>query len=55
MATKRTKEEKRKNWQEFLAKLRALPPEKLSKGAKWVLEHEGKDAPVTYDLKAVLK
>lgn len=55
MATKRTKEEKRKDWQEFLAKLRALPPEKLSKGAKWVLQEEEKGNEYWIDMKAVLK
>lgn len=52
---KKTKEEKRKDWQDFVAKLKTLPPEKLSKAAKWILENEGKSNNVYYDMKAVLK
>ena len=55
MENKKTKEEKRKDWQEFVAKLKALPPEKLSKAAKWVLENEGNSENIYYDMKAVMK
>lgn len=55
MEAKRTKEEKRKDWHDFVAKLRTLPPEKLSKAAKWVLGNDGKDENVYYDIKAVMK
>lgn len=34
------KEQKKKDWILFLEKLRATPPEKLSKYAKWLLENE---------------
>ncbi len=52
---KKTEEEKRKDWQNFLAKLKALPPERLSKAAKWVLENEEKGNKYWMDMKAVLK
>ena len=55
METKRTKEEKRYDWERFLLKLKSLPPERLSKAAKWVLENDGKMDNVQYDMKAVLK
>ena len=42
MENKKTKEEKRRDWQNFVAKLKNLPPEKLSKAAKWVLKDEEK-------------
>jgi hypothetical protein len=54
MEDKNKKEKKTKDWQDFVAKLRTLPPEKLSKAAKWVLENDGKNN-VHYDMKAVLK
>ena len=37
MEAKKIKEEKQKEWQDFLAKLKTLPPEKLSKAAQWFL------------------
>ena len=52
---KKTKEEKRTDGQAFVAKLKTLPPEQLSKAAKWILENEGKNNNVYYDMKAVLK
>lgn len=56
MGTKKTKEERQKDWQDFLAKLKAMPPEKLSKAAKWTLENEGKRKDnVIVDMRAVLK
>lgn len=56
MGTKKTKEERQKDWQDFLAKLKAMPPEKLSKAAKWMLENEGKRKDnVIVDMRAVLK
>ena len=57
MATnKKTKEEKQKEWQDFLIKLKAMPPERLSKAAKWFLANEGRDkGGVIVDMKAVLK
>lgn len=55
MGTKKTKEEKRQDWLAFVAKLKTLPPEKLSRAAKWVLENEGKNDNVYYDIKAVMK
>lgn len=56
METKKmTKEEKRKDWLDFVANLKKLPPEKLSKAAKWVLANEEKNKDVYYDMKAVLK
>ncbi len=56
MEAKKTKEEKQKEWQDFLAKLKTLPPEKLSKAAKWFLANEGRDkGGVIVDMKAVLK
>lgn len=56
MEAKKTKEEKQKEWQDFLAKLKTLPPEKLSKAAKWFLANEGRDkSGVIVDMKAVLK
>ena len=42
MKEKKTKEEKQKNWQDFLDKLKNMPPEKLSKAAKWVLKSKRK-------------
>lgn len=50
----KTSEAKQKEWQDFLAKLKATPPEKLSKAARYLLEHEY-DAPVEIDMKAVLR
>lgn len=55
MKTKKTKEEKRKDWQDFLAKLKATPPEKLSKAAKWVLKEEEKGNEFWVDMKAVMR
>lgn len=55
MENKKTKEEKRKDWQNFVAKLKNLPPEKLSKAAKWVLKDEEKGNEYWMDTKAVLK
>ena len=56
MEAKKTREEKQKEWQDFLAKLKTLPPEKLSKAAKWFLANEGRDkGGVIVDMKAVLK
>ena len=52
--TMKTSEAKQKEWQDFLAKLKATPPEKLSKAARYLLEHEH-DAPVEMDMKAVLR
>ena len=37
MEEKITKEEKRKDWEKIIAKLKSMPPEKLSKAAMWVL------------------
>ncbi len=54
MKLKKSKEEKQKESQRLLAKLKALPPEELSKPAKWFLENYGKEA-VYYDMKAVMK
>ena len=51
----KTKKQKRKEWQDFVAGLKTLPPEKLSKAAKWVLENEGKVKDVHYDMRAVMK
>lgn len=50
-----TREEKRKSWEAFVEKLKSLPPEKLSKTAKWALAQEGKQEEVYIDMKAVLK
>ena len=55
MKEKKTKEEKQKNWQDFLGKLKNMPPEKLSKAAKWVLKQEEKGEEYRMDMKAVLK
>lgn len=56
MEAKKIKEEKQKEWQDFLAKLKTLPPEKLSKAAQWFLANEGKSKEdVIVDMKAVLK
>lgn len=55
MEAKKTKEEKQKDWQDFVAKLKALPPEKLSKAARWVLKEEEKGNEYWMDMKAVLK
>ena len=55
MDSKKTKEDKKKDWQNFIAKLKSLPPEKLSKDAKWVLENEKGTGNVSYDIKALLK
>ena len=55
MKEKKTKEEKQKNWQDFLDKLKNMPPEKLSKAAKWVLKQEEKGEEYWMDMKAVLK
>lgn len=55
METKKTKEQKQKEWQDFVAKLKTLPPEKLSKAAKWVLKEEEKGSEYWMDMKAVLK
>ena len=52
---KPTTEEKRKNWEAFVEKLKSLPPERLSKAAKWVLTQEGKQEEAQIDMKAVLK
>jgi hypothetical protein len=54
VTNKKTKEEKRKEMAEFIAKLKATPQEKLSKAAKYLLAHEN-DEPVYYDMKAVMK
>lgn len=51
-----TKEEKKTDWKAFVEKLKSLPPEKLSKAARWVLAQEEKPQEETYiDMKAVLK
>lgn len=55
MKAKKTKEEKQKDWQDFVAKLKTLPPEKLSKAARWVLKEEEKGNEYWMDMKAVLK
>lgn len=57
METKKlTKAElKKQRWAQTLERLRAMPPEKLSKAAKWVLEHEDNRPKVWMDMKAVLK
>ncbi|MBO8440469.1 MAG: hypothetical protein IAC51_07450 [bacterium] len=53
---KMTKEEKKTDWKAFVEKLKSLPPEKLSKAARWVLAQEEKPQEETYiDMKAVLK
>lgn len=51
----RTKEQKRKEWKEFVEYLKTLPPEKLSKPAKWMLNFEESGREYWYDEKAVLK
>ena len=51
----RTKEENRKDWQDFETRLRDLPPERLSKVAQWVLQEEEKGNEYWMDMKAVLK
>ena len=62
MEEKITKEEKRKDWEKIIAKLKkiiaklkSMPPEKLSKAAKWVLKEEEKGDEYWLDMKAVLK
>lgn len=55
MEANKAKEEKQKNWQDVLAKLKKLPPEKLSKAAKWALKEEEKGSEYWMDMKAVLK
>ena len=52
---KPTMEEKRRSWEAFVEKLKSLPPERLSKAAKWALAQEGKQEEVHIDMKAVLK
>ncbi len=52
---KPTTEEKKQSWDAFVEKLKSLPPEKLSKTAKWVLAQEGKQEEAYIDMKAVLK
>lgn len=49
------KQKKREDWKKFLAKLKSMPPEKLSKAAKWVLKEEEKGDEYWLDMKAVLK
>ena len=52
----KTTETKQKEWQDFLAKLRTTPPEKLSKAARWFLSNEGKNKDgIIVDMKSVLK
>lgn len=59
MAKKLSKEEKDMRWRTFLKKLEAMPPEKLSKTAKWVLktEKEREEQGITYsmDMRALLR
>lgn len=50
----KAKEQKRKEWKAFLAELKSLPPEKLSKTAKYWLARENEPA-VEYDMRAVLR
>ena len=52
---KKIKEEKRKDWQDFVETQMTLQTEKLSKVEQWILENEGKNNNVYYDMKAVLK
>ena len=55
MEEKITKEEKRKDWEKIIAKLKSMPPEKLSKAAQWVLKEDEKGDEYWLDMKAVLK
>lgn len=52
----KTKKVKQEEWQDFLTRLKAIPPEKLSKAARWFLTNEGKHKDgVIVDMKAVLR
>lgn len=51
---KRTKEQKKADMTELIAKLKAMPQENLSKAAKYLLAHEH-DEPVEMDMRAVLR
>lgn len=48
------KDSRKQEWHDFLAQLKSMPAEKLSKTAKYFLAHEH-DEPVEMDMKAVLK
>lgn len=50
----RTKKQKQKDAADFMAYLKTVPKERLSKAALYLLKHEN-DAPVKMDMKYVLK
>lgn len=51
-----TKEQiKEKRWNNTIERLRNMPPEKLSKAAKWILKNEESKEEVWIDMRAVLK
>lgn len=54
MEKRRTKKQKAEDWAAFMEKLRNTPKDRLSKAAKYVLEHED-DPPVELDMRYVLK
>lgn len=55
MEKRRTKKQKAEDWAAFMEKLRNTPKDRLSKAAKYVLEHEDEDGTYWMDMKAVLK